>query len=279
MKPYPSIQQSLGLLGLSLLIMLISIPIVFTIPDYQFGTLIHYLVWTGSTIWIGLNFFKKKVGYEKTFDLQVKNPKLLPWILLGTAGVLFGIVSPVSSVIPVNDYFKQIMLQFASMTGVLGFIMIVIAAPICEELIFRGIILDGFLKRYNPVKSIVVSSLLFGAIHLNPWQFVAGTVIGIFAGWVYYRSRSISYCMIIHAFCNLIAFVSLKFTPNYEETIGMSLVEYYGSVSITISVIGIALSVLVYALYELDRRLASPVTNASDEKVSIPAEATELGEN
>src|SRR5690606_30966839 len=83
---------------------------------------------------------------------------------------------------------------------------IVIAAPILEEVIMRGIILDGLLKRYSPVRSILFSSFLFGLLHLNPWQMVSAMVIGIFAGWVYYRTRSLALPILIHATNNLSAF-------------------------------------------------------------------------
>lgn len=45
----------------------------------------------------------------------------------------------------------------------------VIAAPVLEELIFRGMMLEGLLKKYSPVTSIIISSILFGVAHLNPW--------------------------------------------------------------------------------------------------------------
>jgi membrane protease YdiL (CAAX protease family) len=69
-----------------------------------------------------------------------------------------GIIVPIISQIQCQTLCKNI-LDKESSTGVYSFITIVIAAPILEELIFRGIILNGLLKA-TPLKSIIISSLL-----------------------------------------------------------------------------------------------------------------------
>jgi membrane protease YdiL (CAAX protease family) len=87
-----------------------------------------------------------------------------------------------------------------------GYITIGICAPILEELIFRGIILRGLLNRYHPKKAIIWSAVIFGIAHLNPWQFIAAFSIGLFMGWVYYRTKSIFPGIFIHWFNNSISF-------------------------------------------------------------------------
>jgi hypothetical protein len=73
------------------------------------------------------------------------------------------------------------------------------------------IMLDGLLKRYKPVTSIIISSLLFGFVHLNPWQFVTGFVFGSFLGWVYFRSGSIAACILIHMSANFSGYLCRLF--------------------------------------------------------------------
>ena len=50
--------------------------------------------------------------------------------------------------------------------------LLVVAAPLTEEALFRGVILRGFLGRYAVRRAILASALLFAVFHLNPWQFV-----------------------------------------------------------------------------------------------------------
>ncbi len=77
-----------------------------------------------------------------------------------------------------------------------------ILAPVLEEMLFRGIILRAFLLQYSPVKAIILSALLFGLAHLNIYQFVVASLIGLLAGWLYERTHSLIPCIALHTFYN-----------------------------------------------------------------------------
>jgi uncharacterized protein len=49
-----------------------------------------------------------------------------------------------------------------------GILAVVVVAPIVKEIIFRGMILRGVLKHYSVRRSILLSALLFGIVHMNP---------------------------------------------------------------------------------------------------------------
>jgi hypothetical protein len=139
---------------------------------------------------------------------------------------------------------KQEFLTLASQTDVFTFILLVIAAPILEELIFRGVILDGLLKRYSPTKSILISSLLFGLVHLNPWKFVTGFVLGFFIGWVYNNTKSLTTSIIIHASFNITAYL-FRISLDMEKLMNSALVETYeGLINLVAIIVGSILIVL-----------------------------------
>ena len=71
-----------------------------------------------------------------------------------------------------------------------------------EEIFFRGIIAYGFFKVYPLRKAILLSAMLFGLAHMNPWQAVNSFFGGIFYGWMYWRYKSIWLCMFLHAYNN-----------------------------------------------------------------------------
>lgn len=75
-------------------------------------------------------------------------------------------------------------------------------APMLEEMLFRGVILRGFLQRFPPRPAILLSATLFGVAHLNLYQFVAATVLGIVLGWLYERTRSLWPGVLLHAAYN-----------------------------------------------------------------------------
>lgn len=94
----------------------------------------------------------------------------------------------------------------------------VLLAPICEEVLFRGIILNGMLKnKIHPIKAILFSSFLFGITHMNPWQFLGGILIGSFIGFIYFTTSSIIDCILLHVFNNALAIFTMFFFMKNEE--------------------------------------------------------------
>ncbi len=87
-------------------------------------------------------------------------------------------------------------------TGWQGPFLAVVVAPITEELVFRGLILRGFLGRWRPALAITVSAFLFGVMHMNFAQFPVAFLLGLVLGWVYVRTRSLGLCMAGHALNN-----------------------------------------------------------------------------
>ncbi len=77
-----------------------------------------------------------------------------------------------------------------------------IAAPLFEELLFRGFLLPS-LTRYLPVwGAILASSLLFAVAHLSLSEILPLTTLGIVLGVVYTRSRNLLASMLIHSLWN-----------------------------------------------------------------------------
>jgi len=94
----------------------------------------------------------------------------------------------------------------------------VLLAPICEEVLFRGIILNGMLKnKIHPIKAVLFSSFLFGLTHMNPWQFVGGIIIGSFIGFIYFITSSIIDCILLHIFNNAFAIFTMFFFMKNED--------------------------------------------------------------
>ena len=207
-KIYPSILQSfaIALLMVALILIDASLMLLSGRSGDENAALLHYGVSMGLAFLIIHRTRKGKTG-SSTYDFRIPSLTIIPLIAFGTIVLLFGIVSPISSLIPVPEVMKRALQGAIASAGPATLLYFVVLAPVLEELIFRGVMLDGLLRRYSPATAILVSSFLFGAIHLNPWQFVAGFVLGCFFGWVYYRTGSVALCMIGHMTANGIGFV------------------------------------------------------------------------
>lgn len=85
----------------------------------------------------------------------------------------------------------------------------VIAAPIVEELVFRGLVLRGLLSRVGPVLAIGLQGVLFGVAHVDPVRGVGNiglalvlSGVGIAFGVAAYLARRLGPTVIAHAIFN-----------------------------------------------------------------------------
>ena len=81
-------------------------------------------------------------------------------------------------------------------------IMTVFVAPVLEEIVFRGVIMNN-LKKYGIKTAIIINSLLFGLSHYNIEMIVPAFLTGIVFSYVAYK-YSIKYSILIHFFINAI---------------------------------------------------------------------------
>lgn len=93
-------------------------------------------------------------------------------------------------------------IAYGTGTGMRILIM-VICAPIFEELIFRKFLMDRAV-RYGEGVAIVLSGVLFGLFHGNVAQFVYATTLGMFLGFIYVKTGKLIYTIALHMFVNFI---------------------------------------------------------------------------
>ena len=85
----------------------------------------------------------------------------------------------------------------------------VVAAPIVEETVFRGLMLPGFLSRMPWVAAVLLQGVLFGAAHFDPARGMGNvglvmilSAVGIIFGGAAYLLRRIGPTMLAHAILN-----------------------------------------------------------------------------
>ena len=104
---------------------------------------------------------------------------------------------------------RQLRELFSPERPLASFCLLVIVAPITEELLFRGVILRGLLQRFRPGTAILLSSILFMAVHVIPWQYPTALGLGLLLGFWYARTRSLVPCLVGHAVANGLAFATV----------------------------------------------------------------------
>ena len=95
---------------------------------------------------------------------------------------------------PIDNY----MIDLAGSSSLwVRMLIMVIWAPIMEELIFRKILVDRAV-RYGEGVAVVLSGLMFGLFHGNLSQFAYATTIGMFFAFIYVKTGKLQYTIIMH---------------------------------------------------------------------------------
>ncbi len=92
--------------------------------------------------------------------------------------------------------------------------ILLLMAPVTEELAFRGVFQQGLTANYGTRKGIAITALCFGVFHLIPWQAVGATLIGLLLGVVVFRTGSILAGMALHAIWNLLPLLAISLLRN-----------------------------------------------------------------
>ena len=96
-------------------------------------------------------------------------------------------------------------------------ISVSVFAPFFEEWLCRGIVLRGLLhNKMNPTAAIVISSVFFALLHMNPWQAIPAFLLGSLFGYIYYKTGSLKLTMLMHCVNNTMA-VALSKIAIFDE--------------------------------------------------------------
>ncbi len=83
----------------------------------------------------------------------------------------------------------------------------VVYAPIFEEMMFRGVLFLGLLKKWGPVPAALVSSIFFASIHTqyDLWEIFSVGVFGLGCCWLTWRTGSLKSSIVLHMIYNGLA--------------------------------------------------------------------------
>lgn len=130
------------------------------------------------------------------------NPVLLGWAFLLIIGA--GIVlEPLTARLPGPSYEHMGL-------GLWTVVALVVLAPLFEETICRGVVLEALRSRWGVVAAWFFSSLFFGVMHIYPAQVVSAWAIGLVIGFVCIATGSLWGAMVLHAANNALAYTMLS---------------------------------------------------------------------
>ena len=187
-------------------------------------------------------FWKRRYS-NLSFLWSEKAKRLYFWVIIASIGYIMADWN-LEELLPFADWESEDLELLNQLVGnPIGIITASIVAPVVEEVVFRGAILRALLqKKWSPWIAIVISAAIFGIIHLNLTQGVSAFVVGIFMGWLFYRTRSIWPGVILHMMNNTISSLWSYLPENTFSSIPLSPTGYlllFVPVGLFLLVIGI----------------------------------------
>lgn len=231
-------------------------------------------VWLFTTfIFVPLLYFQF-IAHKTFADLshpQVNQQKQLSLFLIGLVFILsvypFGLALRDFTITLVDSGFlgevgKSIVAKENSQTALIEamlnvhtpleylslFFIIAVLPAIGEELVFRGVIQNILLKaQINHHVAIVLTAVIFSAMHLNLTDFLPRVLLGGVLGYAYYYSRNFWVPVFLHFMNNALSVVYYLLLENKTITYD---IEATGQMSLIIVSIGLLVTVSSWYIYK-----------------------------
>ncbi|KYH30988.1 CAAX amino terminal protease self- immunity [Clostridium tepidiprofundi DSM 19306] len=115
---------------------------------------------------------------------------------------------------------------------------------ICEEVLLRGVILDGY-RGMSIKKAVIMNGFLFGIFHMNLFQFSYTFFIGIILALIVYYTNSIYASIIMHFLNNALSVVVTKFPNSFYARLEDNLYRTETITQVVLMVVLALISIIV----------------------------------
>ncbi len=192
-------------------VQVVSTVIMFFLPAYLFALIAH----------------KKPFKYLQ-FNTKISFKQIILVLFIATLALFVGsLLAEINASIPISkklytifkkaeDAYAEQILVMVNMKNISDYLMaifiIALAPAIVEEVFFRGAfqnLLTNWIK--NPWIAIIITSIIFSAIHMSYFGFLTRAALGIILGLLFYYGRSIWLNILAHFLNNAVAVSQLYY--------------------------------------------------------------------
>ncbi len=143
---------------------------------------------------------------RQQFFHKVKPGEAVLYILAAVVlGIVLNLILNATGIVDVSPSYQEAYAKTMELSPLLQFLMYIILGPAVEEAVFRGAVFQLLRERVNAVLTIVISALVFGAVHANLVQFIYAFLMGILLAYAMERTRNLLLTFGMHAAANLAA--------------------------------------------------------------------------
>ena len=158
--------------------------------------------------------FKGRGSLRADFGLSV-SARDVAWIAagLGLSLVAGWMLLPITELANLEGSSQEVVRQFENANGIevpLFALGVVLLAPFAEELLFRGALLRGLVRRTTPARAVFASALIFALVHVigdpDTYYYVpAFLLLGLVSGWRAMKTGNLSQSVMLHMGFNFLA--------------------------------------------------------------------------
>ena len=240
--------------------------LVYFKPDaVRYAPLLQYLFFIVPVIIITENNFISQ--YKINFKFPINTIPAIFWILVGINLIEIGFDIVVRTALPtfVVDFYNIMLkiyneevniLLLNNSNTLLEFAIIsfcfAVTPAVCEEILFRGYLMQNIERRNSIIKSIIFSAIIFSLIHFNVVVLIPIFIVGLCLGYLFYYTGSIIPSVILHFVNNFFAILSNNYY--YGDSITINNITF-GVVSLLIGIV-----ILLIAFKTLKRKKNQYIT-------------------
>lgn len=177
-------------------------------PAFLLVTIVPWIALAGWPLWITR---RRGNGVEIDLGLRLRWYDIWTGAVGGVAAFGVGLLTSAITVALFGDFSsaagdeaQNVADSGGAVVLIIFAVLVVVGAPLAEELAFRGLLWSGLAKRgASTWVSILVTSAAFAAIHFEPVRLLVLFSIGAVLGVVRWRTGSLGACVVAHAVNNL----------------------------------------------------------------------------
>ena len=156
--------------------------------------------------------FQRRYSLSHTYSLSAITFKtaVLAGMTATAAFVLVGVIAALQEMIVPRssdylDAWEHVLAEFHQVPLIVSLFIVAVLPGVCEELLFRGFLLQGVRQKYSDISAIIFVGVLFGVFHLDPYRFLPVSLLGVLFGYMVVRTGSLFTGMIAHTINNSIS--------------------------------------------------------------------------
>ena len=219
---------------------------------FVYGTNFYTTIGTFVTLWILDRMSRRRgsnIWQESTMFVREMRPvKAIGFLIFGfaSATAVSAFLTFMPEAIKTLGYAKATETLYMNRDVIFKMFTMICLAPLLEEMIFRGFMLNTFLEHIPEKKAILITGIIFAVMHGNVVWMLYAFVIGMILAQTAMKEDNIAYGVLLHSGFNATSIVNYFITNDPVKN-----QMYFGSKGLILvyGIAGLAISLFLAAVY------------------------------